>query len=486
MIKHTPFEVGAIHFIGIGGIGMSGIAEILVSLGYRVRGSDIAENANVKRLREKGVTVHIGQDAKNLQTIDDAPLTAVVISSAIKDDNPELVAARKQKLAIVRRADMLAELMRRKWTIAISGTHGKTTTTTMVGAMLETGGVDPTVVNGGIVNSYGTNTRMGQGEWVVAEADESDGSFTRLPATVAVVTNIDPEHMDHYKDFDEMRYAYRTFVENIPYFGFAVVCSDHHEVQNLIAQITDRRIIAYGFNPQADVQATNLRMSAEGSTFDVVFKATKKGDETLEVKDFFLPMPGQHNVLNALSALAIAKEMNIAVPLMKKSLSEFSGVRRRFTKTGEVNGISIIDDYGHHPVEITAVLKAARQVVDQKGGKVIAVMQPHRYSRLHDLFEDFCTSFNDADTVYISDVYAAGENLIEGATRETLTEGIQKHGHKDANILTSPDNLAVEIADKAREGDLVICLGAGNITTWANALPKQLEAEFAARQKNRA
>ncbi len=470
-MRIMPLDIGTIHFVGIGGIGMSGIAEVLHEMGYSVQGSDRAKGPNVTRLQNKTIKVFAGHEAAN---IDDAAV--VVVSSAIKKDNPELVAARQRKLPVVRRAEMLAELMRLKWAIAIGGTHGKTTTTSMVGAMLEEGGLengklDPTVINGGIVNRYGTNTRLGKGEWMVVESDESDGTFTRLPATVAVITNIDPEHMEHYGSFDAVRAAYTQFIENIPFYGFAVLCSDHPEVQALSAEISDRRVITYGFNPQAAVRATNLRHSAEGCTFDVEF-------ENSTLRDVYLSMPGEHNVQNALAALAIAQELHIAPPLMKKALENFSGVKRRFTKTGETGGITVIDDYGHHPVEIAAVLKTARQITQEKQGRVIAVMQPHRYSRLSDLFEEFCTCFNDADIVIVADVYEAGEQPIENIDKENLAEGIRKCGHRDVRTLETAENLPQLISEIAQEHDFVICLGAGDITKWANALPEDLEKVF--------
>ncbi|MCB9991909.1 MAG: UDP-N-acetylmuramate--L-alanine ligase [Rhodospirillales bacterium] len=480
-MRTMPLETGTLHFVGIGGIGMSGIAEVLHDMGYSVQGSDLAEGPNVARLREKGITVFKGHDAANINGA-----SVIVTSSAVRrSDNPEISAARDQKLPIVRRAEMLAELMRLKWAIAIGGTHGKTTTTSMVGAMLEEGGqtnekLDPTVINGGIVNRYGTNTRLGKGEWMVAESDESDGTFTRLPATVAVVTNIDPEHMEHYGSFAAVRAAYRQFVENIPFYGFAVLCIDHPEVQALVADMADRRIITYGFNPQADVRADHLRFSAEGSTFDVTFA------DGQTIKDVFLSMPGEHNVQNALAALAIGRELEIAPPLMRSALQSFSGVKRRFTKTGIVAGITIIDDYGHHPVEIAAVLKTARQVTHDNGGKVIAVMQPHRYSRLHDLFDDFCTAFNDADTVIVADVYAAGEAPIEGADKAALAEGIRKCGHRAVKILENAEQLPQLAAEIAKEGDLIVCLGAGDITRWANALPGELGKIYQSARKQSA
>ncbi len=471
-MRFMPLDIGTLHFVGIGGIGMSGIAEILHTMGYTVQGSDIAESANVQRLKAKGIFVHIGHKAENLNDAGGKPVNVVVVSSAIRPGNPELQEARALKLPVVRRAEMLAELMRLKWAVAIGGTHGKTTTTTMIGAMLEEGGFDPTVINGGIVNKYGTNTRFGQSDWMVVEADESDGTFTRLPATVAVVTNIDPEHMDHYGSFDEVRQAYRQYVENIPFYGFAVMCTDHPEVQALVSQIQDRRIVTYGLNPQADVRAVNIRADAGGSTYDVVISYDS---HDLTLKDVRLPMPGQHNVQNSLAALAIAQEMKMPVPLMKGALAGFGGVKRRFTKTGEAGGITVIDDYGHHPVEIAAVLKAARSVVEGTEGRVIAVMQPHRYSRLSSLFDQFCTCFNDADAVIVADVYAAGEEEIEGADKAHLAEGIRRHGHKDVQELSRTEDLATMIVDLARPGDFVICLGAGDVTKWAYALPEQVK-----------
>lgn len=471
-MRAMPLDIGTLHFVGIGGIGMSGIAEVLHALGYKVQGSDIAESANVTRLREKGLRIHIGQQGDHLYTQAGDPVAVVVVSSAIRADNPELVAARAMKLPVVRRAEMLAELMRLKWAIAIGGTHGKTTTTSMVGAMLEEGKYDPTIINGGIVNKYGTNTRLGNSDWMVVEADESDGTFTRLPATIAVVTNIDPEHMDHYGSFDEVRGAFRQFVENVPFYGFAVLCGDHPEVQALISQIQDRRIITYGLNPQSDIRASHIRTDADGCLYDVHFAGWlyDRGADSV-LRDVRLPMHGTHNILNSLAALAIGYEMDIDMKVMKNALAQFSGVKRRFTRTGETNGVCVIDDYGHHPVEIAAVLDAARSVAT---GRVIAVMQPHRYSRLSALFEGFCTCFNQADSVIVADVYAAGETPIEGVGKEALAEGIRKHGHRDVHMLGHPDALAKMIADMAAPGDYVICLGAGDITKWAYALPEQL------------
>ncbi len=466
---------GVLHFVGIGGIGMSGIAEMLATLGYDVQGSDAADGYNIARLRKKNIPIFIGHEACHLHREDGQKIGAVVVSSAIKSDNPELVEARALGIPIVPRADMLAELMRLKRGIAIGGTHGKTTTTSMVGCVLEGGGFDPAVINGGIVNAYGTNARLGSGEWMVVEADESDGTFTRLPTNIVVVTNIDPEHMDHYGSFDALQQAFLNFITQIPFYGFAMLCTDHAVVQNLIPQVQNRKLISYGFNAQADVRAINIRPSALGTQYDIVISPRVNGDDGFTIKDIFLPMVGQHNVQNSLAAIGIGVRLGMTADQLKQSLSQFAGVKRRFTKTGIVNGVSIIDDYGHHPVEIAAVLTAARQAVTGTNGKVIAVMQPHRYTRLSSLFDDFCGCFMEADSVLIADVYSAGEQPIEGASKEKLVEGIKARGHHDVEILPSADDLASIISSKAQSGDFVICLGAGNITSWANALPTQLE-----------
>ncbi len=465
-MRAMPLDIGLIHFVGIGGIGMSGIAEILHNLGYQVQGSDIAESANVKRLRELGIAVHIGHAAANV-----AGAKVVVISSAVKADNPEVRAARERFVPVVRRAEMLGELMRLKWSIAVGGTHGKTTTTSMMAAFLEAADQDPTVINGGIINAYGTNARLGSGEWMVVEADESDGTFTKLPSTIAVVTNIDPEHLDFYGDVETLHAAFETFVENIPFYGFAVLCIDHPAVQALIGRIRDRRIVTYGVSPQADVRLSDLSQAPDGATFTVEIDG--RGERSsIRMEDLHLPMVGQHNVLNALAAIAVSQEMGMTEAQVRQALSSFAGVKRRFTKTGEVDGVSVIDDYGHHPVEIAAVLKAARWA---SRGRVIAVVQPHRYSRLAKLFEDFCTCFNDADQVIVADVYPAGEEPIEGVHRDALVEGLRAHGHRQVLALEGPDQLARVVRDNARSGDLVVCLGAGSSTNWAQALPRQLE-----------
>ncbi|MBI5163956.1 MAG: UDP-N-acetylmuramate--L-alanine ligase [Magnetospirillum sp.] len=465
-MRTMPLSIGTIHFVGIGGIGMSGIAEILVNLGYKVQGSDIADNYNVERLRKKGIAVSIGHAAENL---DEARV--VVVSSAVKPDNPELVAARARLVPVVRRAEMLAELMRLKNAIAVGGTHGKTTTTSMIAAMLEAAELDPTVINGGIINAYGTNARLGASDWLVAEADESDGTFVKLPSTVVVVTNIDPEHLDHYGSFERLRDAFRTFVENIPFYGFACLCIDHPEVQALIPRVLDRKIVTYGFSPQATVRAVNLRTERDGAHFDAVITDRISGG-VRTIPDLHLPMFGEHNVQNSLAAVAVADELGLSDAVVTKALSGFSGVKRRFTKTGEAKGVTVIDDYGHHPVEIAAVLKAARSAT---AGRVVAVVQPHRYTRLSSLFEQFCTCFNDADTVIVADVYAAGEQPIEGFDKDNLVRGLQEHGHRHVLALPEPKALAATVDPIVRPGDLVVCLGAGNITAWAHALPGELE-----------
>ncbi|MEQ9489266.1 MAG: UDP-N-acetylmuramate--L-alanine ligase [Alphaproteobacteria bacterium] len=465
-----PLSIGTLYFVGIGGIGMSGIAEVLHGLGYTVAGSDIGENANVKRLRDLGIQVTVGHDKSNV-----ADASVLVVSSAIKKDNPELIAAREQLIPVVRRAEMLAELMRLKWAVAVGGTHGKTTTTSLIAALIDSAGMDPTVINGGIINAYGTNARLGSGDWMVVEADESDGTFTRLPATISVVTNIDPEHMDHYGTFDGLKQAFRTFVQNIPFYGFAILCIDHPEVQAMIGQIEDRRLITYGFSPQAEVRPENLTPSPDGFTFDVVMNI--RGEEPRRIEGISLPMFGEHNVSNALAAITVAAEMGVDDDGIRKGLASFSGVKRRFTKTGEVNGVSIIDDYGHHPVEIAAVLKAARAAT--KRG-VIAVVQPHRYTRLRDLFEEFCACFNDADTVMVAPVYSAGEQPMEGVDRDALIHGLKLRGHRNALGIDGEDDLVDEVIRIAEPGDLVVCLGAGTITQWANNLPHRLEVVLAA------
>ncbi|MQY41034.1 UDP-N-acetylmuramate--L-alanine ligase [Epibacterium sp. SM1969] len=456
-----PGDVGSIHFVGIGGIGMSGIAEVLLNLGYAVQGSDLKSSKITQRLETLGATVFEGQRAENLENA-----SVVVISSAIKPGNPELDEARLKGLPVVRRAEMLAELMRLKSNIAIAGTHGKTTTTTMMAELMVHGKFDPTVVNGGIIHAYGSNARMGQGEWMVVEADESDGTFNRLPATIAVVTNIDPEHMEHWGSIENLRQGFYDFVSNIPFYGIAVCCTDHPEVQALVGRISDRRVVTYGFNAQADVRAINLTYKGGVAHFDIELQGEDK-----VIEGCTLPMPGDHNVSNALSAVAVARHLGMRSSEIREALAKFGGVNRRFTKVGEVDGVTIIDDYGHHPVEIAAVLKAARQASE---GRVIAVHQPHRYSRLSNLFEDFCACFNEADVVAIAEVFAAGEDPIEGAGRDDLVAGLIRHGHRHARAILNEDDLERLVREQARPGDMVVCLGAGTISTWANGLPARL------------
>ena len=458
-----PMELGPIHFVGIGGIGMSGIAEVLMTLGYRVQGSDAKASKITERLVSLGAGFFEGQAAANI-----GEAGVVVISSAIKSGNPELEEARRRGLPVVRRAEMLAELMRLRSNIAVAGTHGKTTTTTMVATLLDKGGFDPTVINGGVIHAYGSNARAGAGEWMVVEADESDGSFNRLPATIAIVTNIDPEHMEHWGTFDALRKGFFDFVSNIPFYGLAVCCTDHAEVQALVGRVTDRRIVTFGFNAQADVRAVNLTYVDGVAHFDVALQGEGAG---AMIAGMTLPMPGDHNVSNALSAIAVARHLGMKRDEIREALAAFAGVNRRFTQVGVVNGVSIIDDYGHHPVEIAAVLRAARQATK---GRIIAIHQPHRYTRLASLFEDFCTCFNEADVVAIADVYSAGEDPIAGASRDDLVAGLIAHGHRHARALMGEDDLERLVREQARPGDMVVCLGAGTISGWANALPARL------------
>ena len=460
-VTKLPTEMGPIHFVGIGGIGMSGIAEVLIEAGYTVQGSDLKRSKITDRLEEKGATVFEGQNAGNLEGAE-----VIVISSAIKKGNPELDEARRLGLPVVRRAEMLAELMRLRSNVAVAGTHGKTTTTTMVAALLDAGGIDPTVINGGIIHAYGSNARVGAGEWMVVEADESDGTFNRLPATIAIVTNIDPEHMEHWGSIENLRKGFDDFVSNIPFYGLAVLCTDHPEVQALVGRVTDRRVVTFGFNAQADVRAINLSYEKGVAHFDIALSG-----DGMVIEGCTLPMPGDHNVSNALAAVAVARHLGMKASEIRDALANFKGVNRRFTRVGEVGGVTIIDDYGHHPVEIAAVLKAARQATD---GRVIAVHQPHRYTRLSTLFEDFCSCFNDADVVGIAEVYGAGEEPIEGASRDDLVAGLIRHGHRHARAVTNEDDLERLVREQARPGDMVVCLGAGTISQWANNLPSRL------------
>jgi UDP-N-acetylmuramate--alanine ligase len=468
-LRPTPFAIGPVHFVGIGGIGMSAIAEIMLRAGYAVQGSDQKASANTERLEKLGAKIHIGHAAENVEGA-----SALVYSTAVKPDNPEYMEARARHIPLVRRAEMLAELMRLHFSVAVGGTHGKTTTTSMVATLLDAGGLDPTVINGGIINAYGSNSKMGEGDWMVVEADESDGTFLRLKSTVAIVTNIDPEHLDHYGDFDKVKKAFCDFVENIPFYGFAAVCLDHPEVQALTSRVENRRLVTYGTNPQAEVRAVNIEMGADGACFDV--QISPREDEPVLFEKLRLPITGRHNVLNSLAAIAVARELGVDETAIRQGLASFGGVKRRFTTTGVVGGVRVVDDYGHHPVEIAAVLKAAREVQSNGTGRVIAVVQPHRYTRLHDLFDEFCGCFNDADSVIVADVYPAGEQPIEGASKDALVEGLRRFGHRNVTALDAPAALAALVREQAAPGDLVVCLGAGDITAWAYALPGQLEA----------
>ncbi|MGB0181106.1 MAG: UDP-N-acetylmuramate--L-alanine ligase [Candidatus Puniceispirillales bacterium] len=466
-MSQLPLSIGRIHFTGIGGIGMSGIAEILHDMGYQVSGSDMSSNANVKRLIAKGIAITIGQHEDNV-----SGAAIVVVSTAIKPDNPEMIAARKHFLPVVHRAEMLGELMRLKWSVAIAGTHGKTTTTSLVASLLDMGGIDPTVINGGIITGWGSNAKLGKSEWMVVEADESDGSFSRLNPTVAVVTNIDPEHLDHHGSFDNLKQAFRDFVASIPFYGFASLCIDHPIVQRMIADIPERRIISYGFSASADIRGINLRPDNGNMVFDAM--VSKRINQHGIIEGFRLPMLGDHNVLNTLAAISVCLEMGIATDKIIHAVSQFKGVGRRFDKKGCVSDITIIDDYGHHPVEITAALSAARMLKPKH--QIIAVFQPHRYTRMRDLFDEFCACFNDADHVIISDIYAAGETPIEGYGRDDFVNNLRAHGHPSVEALEQPDDLAQLVMAKARPGDVVMCLGAGTITNWATALPEQISA----------
>ena len=464
-MKAVPTSIGTIHFIGIGGIGMSGIAEVMHNLGYDVQGSDIAEGYVVEGLRAKGIRVTIGHAAEN---IGDAAV--IVTSTAVKRGNPEVEAALERRIPIVRRAEMLAELMRLKSTVAVAGTHGKTTTTSMIAAMLDAGGIDPTVINGGIINSYGSNARLGDSDWMVVEADESDGSFLRLDGTIAVVTNIDPEHLDHYGSFDAVKAAFVEFIENVPFYGLAILCLDHAEVQAIIPRIRDRRIMTYGFSTQAGVRGDAVTPVPGGNRFDVVVRARDGASRT--IAGIELPMPGRHNVQNALAAIAVGLEMGMSDTDIQRGFAKFGGVKRRFTKVGEVNGVTIIDDYGHHPVEIRAVLSAAREGAK---GRVIAVCQPHRYSRLGGLMEEFASCFNDADIVYVTPVYAAGEAPMEGVDAAALVSNLKQRGHHSAAVVQDAADLARVLAAQARPDDMVVCLGAGDITKWAAGLADAMQ-----------
>ncbi|MEO7364771.1 MAG: UDP-N-acetylmuramate--L-alanine ligase [Sphingomicrobium sp.] len=473
-MKAFGTDVGIIHFVGIGGIGMSGIAEVMHQLGYKVQGSDVAEGYVVEGLRKAGIPVTIGHSADNL-----GDATVVVCSTAIRDSNPEVVAAAERRLPRVKRAEMLAELMRMQNTVAVAGTHGKTTTTSMIAALLDAGGLDPTVINGGIINRYGSNARLGKSDWMVVEADESDGSFLRLDGTIAVVTNVDPEHLEHYGSFDAIKDAFVEFVENVPFYGLAVMCVDHPEVQNLLSRIRDRRVVTYGFSALADLRADNVVAERGGTRFDAIILQRDGSRQTIE--RIGLPMPGRHNVQNALAAIAVAIELGIANDKIVEGFDKFEGVKRRFTRVGEVGGAIVIDDYAHHPVEIRAVLSAARESAfatvgsEDSTGRVIAVVQPHRYTRLQALMDDFQNAFNDADIVMVAPVYAAGEEPIDGVDSAALAEGLRAHGHRMVKAVADPGDLAQSLRDIAADGDVIVCMGAGDITKWAAGLAQGIE-----------
>ena len=474
-MKGVGTDIGTIHFVGIGGIGMSGIAEVMHNLGYSVQGSDIAESASVERLRARGIKIAIGHAAKNVEGV-----AVVVTSTAVRRTNPEVAAALEARTPVVRRAEMLAELMRLKSTIAVAGTHGKTTTTSMIASLLDCGNIDPTVINGGIIEQYGSNARLGDSDWMVVEADESDGSFLRLDGTIAVVTNIDPEHLDHYGDFDGVKRAFVEFIHNVPFYGAAVLCVDHPEVQAVIGSVRDRKVVTYGFSLQADICGVNVRPHEGGNTFDVIVR--QRGEEDRRIEGVHLPMPGRHNVQNALAAIAVSIEMGCPDDVIRNGFASFGGVRRRFTKVGSValegGAVSVIDDYAHHPVEIRAVLGAAREAVPE--GRVIAVAQPHRYTRLRDLMEDFQSCFNEADMVLVTPVYTAGEDPIEGVDADALVAGLKSRGHRSARTVADHSDLAATLAQEIEAGDIVVCLGAGDITKWAATLADAIESERSA------
>jgi UDP-N-acetylmuramate--alanine ligase len=459
-VRGVGTDIGTIHFVGIGGIGMSGIAEVMHILGYKVQGSDLADGYVVEGLRERGIHVSLGHSPDHL-----GDAAVVVVSTAVRKDNPEVEAAYERRIPVVRRAEMLAELMRLKSTITVAGTHGKTTTTSMIAALLDAGGIDPTVINGGIINAYGSNARLGRSDWMVVEADESDGSFLRLDGTVAVVTNIDPEHLDHYGTFDAVKDAFVEFVENVPFYGAALLCVDHPEVQSIIPRLRDRRVITYGFAAHADVRGENVVPIAGGNRFDVALR--NRAGDVRTIVGVELPMPGRHNVQNALAAIGVAAELGLADETLQHGFEKFHGVKRRFTKVGEIDGVAIIDDYGHHPVEIRAVLSAAREGAE---GRVIAVVQPHRYSRLHSLMDEFQVAFNDADIVMVAPVYAAGEEPIDGVDNNALVEGLKARGHRAVGTVDDVQDACRQLRDIAAPGDMVICLGAGDITKWAGTL----------------
>jgi len=464
-----PRDIGPFHIIGIGGIGMSAIAEILVAKGYTVQGSDQKESANVKRLRAKGIRVFVGHGAENL-----IGARYVVISTAVKATNPELAAARQKNLPIIRRAEMLAELMRLYSTVSVTGTHGKTTTTSLLSHIFAEAGLEPTVITGGIINSWGSNARLGQGKWMIVEADESDGTFTRLPTEIGIVTNIDPEHLDYFGSVEAMHREYEAFLKNIPFFGLAVVCIDHPVVRDMIGRLglrnDGRRLLTYGTSRDADFVLENVRVDGAMTRFDATLSASVKGGSR-QLENWSVPIPGHHNALNALAAIAVSTEAGIDDARIRAAMAQFSGVKRRFQLTGEWNGISIYDDYGHHPAEISAVLSAARKGAR---GRVLAIVEPHRYTRVRDLFQDFSRCFSDADSVIVAPLYTAGEPPIDGIDSHALARGIRDTGHRSVQSVAAPGDLVPLVKSSCQPGDTVVFLGAGNSTEWAHALPDWL------------
>jgi UDP-N-acetylmuramate--alanine ligase len=467
-----PREIGTIHILGIGGIGMSAIAEILHAKGYVVQGSDQKDSANVKRLRGKGIRVFVGHDQVNL-----VGARYIVISSAVKPGNVEFEAARAKGLPIIRRAEMLAELMRLYSTISVTGTHGKTTTTSLVAHILTAAGHEPTVITGGIMNAWGSNARLGSGRWMVVEADESDGTFIKIPTEIGIVTNIDPEHLDYFKSIDNMHREFEAFFKNIPFYGLAVACHDHPVVGAMIERLElrrdGRRLLTYGVGTGADIRLKDARVIGAMTHFDAELGARVKGGAR-SLDDWRVPVPGTHNALNALAAIAIASEIGIPDDKICEAMAGFSGVKRRFQCTGSWNGVTIYDDYAHHPVEIAAVLKAARAGTQ---GRVIAIVEPHRYTRVCDLFEAFAHCFADADSVIVAPLYSAGETPIAGIDHIVLADAIRRSGHGDVIGVDGERDVVDVLRSLAKPGDSVICLGAGNSTDWAHALPNWLLAE---------
>ena len=466
-----PEELGTFHILGIGGIGMSAIAEILRAKGYAVQGSDQKDSANVKRLRAKGIRVFVGHDPVNL-----VGARYVVISSAVKAGNPELEAARAKGLPVIRRAEILAELMRLYSSISVTGTHGKTTTTSLIAHVLRDTGLEPTVITGGIINDWGSNARLGAGPWMVVEADESDGTFIKIPTQIGVVTNIDPEHLDYFGSVENMHREYETFFRNIPFYGLAVTCTDHPVARAMIERLQlrrdGRRLLTYGKDEACDLRLEGVRLDGRTTIFDATLGARVNGGAR-RLDGWMVPVPGEHNALNALAAIAVCAEAGLPDEAIRASLARFTGVKRRFQPTGTWNDVTVYDDYGHHPTEIEAVLKAARAGAK---GRVIAVCEPHRYTRVRDLFADFSACFRDADAVIVAPLYSAGEAAIEGISSRTLAEAIKATGHRAVKVAASEKEIAPAIRAIARPGDMVMCFGAGNSTEWAHALPDWLAA----------